>query len=171
MDSKKMTTPTDAKVCSGSVPMLFAARPAKLNPQYWLVGAIQSTNPQFWGTTYVPYEVPSRLYPNEPLRPSFYDEGCFSAQCDLQTLNTCTRTANIDKIVTPNWNAVLDPLYTSTDAWGSSARARHWAELHNTLAASTSLPMSGMSSANLAISDMPFKTSSADLRRSVQYSV
>lgn len=137
-------TATDAKICSGSVPMVLAARPSKLNSEHFLVGAIQSTNPQYWGTTYVPYEVPRRLYPNEQLRPSFYDEGCYSAQCDLQTMNTCTRVANVDKIVERNWTSGLDHLYQSFDLYSQGPAARSFSLIHNNLAGSTKVPMSGM---------------------------
>lgn len=135
----------EQKVCSGSVPMVLAAKPSQLNPEYYLIGAIQSTNPQFWGTTYAPYETANRLYPNEIMRPSFYDEGCFSTQCDLQTMNMCTRTANIDQIIQPNWNKQqLDPLFQSYDTYGSSSQARAFSVLHSQLAGSTTVPMNGL---------------------------
>jgi len=143
------------KVCSGNVPMVLAAQQAKQNPEYYLIGAIQSTNPQFWGATYVPYETPSRLYANEMMRPSFYDEGCFSPQCDLQTMNTCTRIANVESIISPNWNAKLDSLYKSTDKYAESATARAFSTLHNQLAASTTVPMSGMGPVPVAPASAP----------------
>jgi hypothetical protein len=132
------------KVCSGYVPMLLAAQPSQQNPEYYLIGALQRTNPQFWGTTYVPYESPNRLYANMPLRPSFYDEGCFSQQCDLQTLNVCTRLPGASAIVQRNWSPSLDSLFVSMDKYGESAQARTFSTIHNNLAASTTTPMSGM---------------------------
>jgi len=161
-----MATP---QICAGSVNPLLTIRPDKINPSYYLIGAIQSTNPQFWGTTYVPYEFPTRLYPNEQLRPSFYDEGCFSAQCDLNTMNTCTRVANIQASLQPNWNAKLDALFVSRDTYGSSAKARNWAELHNQLAASTTVPMSGMVTPPPPLPAMPFKASPADKYQPIPY--
>lgn len=136
---------TEVKVCSGNVPILAAARPFKQNSEYFLIGAIQSTNPQYWGTTYVPYEMPQRLYANQIMRPSFYDEGCFSPVCDLQTMNTCTRLANVNATtLQSNWNPAMDVLWKSYDTYAESAVARGFSQLHNQLAASTKVPMTGM---------------------------
>ncbi len=136
---------SERKVCSGNVPILAAAKPSKQNSEYFLIGAIQSTNPQFWGATYVPYEMPQRLYANQVLRPSFYDEGCFSPQCDLQTMNTCTRLAGVSNTtLQPNWNPAMDVLWKSYDTYAESAVARGFSQLHNNLAASTKVPMAGM---------------------------
>jgi hypothetical protein len=133
------------KTCSGNVPIVLASKPSKLNSEYFLIGGIQSTNPQFYGTTYVPYESPARLYPNVMWRPSFYDEGCFSPQCDLQTANVCTRVANVNgQTVQPNWNPAMDVLYKSFDNYASSQTARAFSVIHNNLAASTVVPMTGM---------------------------
>jgi len=154
---------SEAKVCSGAVNPLLTLQPSKVNSGYYLMTAVQTTNPQFWGATYVPYDFPTRLYPNEQLRPSIYDEGCFAAQCDLQTQNVCTQVPNIQAGLRPNWNSKLDSLYVSRDVYGSSAKARNWAELHNQLAASTTVPMSGMNAPPpVLLPAMPFNTSSAD---------
>lgn len=132
---------TDSKICSGTVPMLSVTQASTLNPEYLVVGSMQNINPQFWGTTYVPYETVPRLYPNMPLRPSFYDEGCFSTQCDLQTMNQCTK---LNPTVQPNWNNSLNGLWVSRDTFGGSQQARAFSTMHNNLAASTQVPMSGM---------------------------
>jgi len=158
---------TETKVCSGSVNPLVTLQPSKVNPGYYAMSAIQTTNPQLWGATYVPYDFPTRLYANEQLRPSFYDEGCFAAQCDLNTQNICTRVPNVDLGLQPNWNVKLDSLYVSRDAYGSSAKARQWAELHSQLAGSTVVPMSGMAPLPPALPAMPFKTSPADSFRPI----
>jgi hypothetical protein len=136
---------TDTKLCSGNVPMVLAAQPSKQNSEYFLIGALQSPNPPFWGTTYVPYDTPNRLYPGEVWRPSFYDEGCFSPQCDLQTMNTCTRISNVKTILKPNWNDALNALYQSQDTFASSETARAFSMIHNQLAGSTNVPMPGLS--------------------------
>jgi hypothetical protein len=124
--------------------MASAAQPFKQNSEYLLIGAMQNVNPQFWGATYVPYESVSRLYPNMPLRPSFYDEGCFSTQCDLQTMNVCTKIPGIQGALVPNWNSSLNELYTSRDTFGGSAQARAFSMMHSNFVNSTQVPMSGL---------------------------
>lgn len=131
---------TDNKICSGTVPTILATSQSKLNPETYFIGAIQNANPQFFGATYLPI----RLYANTPLRPSFYDEGCFSTQCDLQTMSVCTKFPNIQQTITPNWSASLDSLYTSRDTYGQSDQARAYSVMHSDLTGSKTVPMPGL---------------------------